>query len=224
METQDTNSMRKFTGYYSLSSDNGQLPQGAFLQIISMATQNNDFQINSISFSLDGKNVTVLNKSDFSIGRPGTNTIRIARIGRITLKKNNGGSISSLEGSINNVRVLGVNFFNPVPLEVFQGYYKDAFYKETPPAKDRLRIFKSIGKTKPLFEIKFDFGGEKLVRIEDYEYDPSMYLLSFKSPETKLKYSLMMGTNLNLGLASFVLVHDDPLKNQLLATIPQKKE
>jgi len=227
METQDTTSMRDFTGYYSLASTEQEksFPQGAFLQIISTETPHNTYEISAISYSLYEKKPIVVERSNLIIDSE-AKKIYISKFGVITLSKDNfGHSVSSFQGVIENNNVKGVNYLSPVPLEVFQGEYMEAHSNNSNDDINTLTIYKNTNNPFLLFDIQLDLGNGEVKTVIQYRYDPSMYLLEFNKNNAPLEplqqadYSLMLGSNPIFGLACYVLVKGNPSKNQLLATM-----
>lgn len=203
--------LRWYTGYYSLVGTGSEtLPKGAFLQIISSGNQNSLFDITSIAISTDGTTVTTYT-SGFTVDNV-HNQITIPGAGSVTLSKNNNErAISSLQGTINSKTVAGVNYLSPAPLEILEGSYKNTAGKEI------LSIAQNPNHIAPVFNIRFD-SGNGLQAIEEYTYDPTMYLLTFMNSAQK-KYVLMLGTGEGKGLACFIAA-EDPLKDTVLYTIP----
>ena len=205
-------SLRWYTGYYSLvATGTDTVPQGAFLQIISSANQNSLFDIASIVISIDGVTAEKYT-SGFTIDNV-DNTITIPGICLVTLTKNNTESgVSSLQGTIKNIAVTGVNYLSPVPLEVLAGSYKN------PLGDEILSINQNPLHISPVFNISFDFG-QGLQVITEYTYDPTMYLLSFNNSAAD-NYVLMLGTGEGKGLACYVVGAGNPIENTVLYTIP----
>ena len=132
---------------------------------------------------------------------------------RKTLTKNNTESgVSSLQGTIKNIGVTGVNYLSPVPLEVLAGSYKNPLGDEV------LSINQNPLHISPVFNISFDFG-QGLQVITEYTYDPTMYLLSFNNSAAD-NYVLMLGTGEGKGLACYVVGSGNPIENTVLYTIP----
>lgn len=206
--------LRWYTGYYSLvGTGSDTLPQGAFIQIISSGNQDSLFDIVSIAISTNGTTVKKYT-SGFTIDNV-HNKIVIPNIADITLTKNsNERAVSSLQGIINGKTVAGVNYLSPSPLEILVGSYKN------PSGTEVLNISKNSTSSLPVFNIEYDFGdGKGMQVIEKYTYDPTMYLLTFYNSKNE-EYVLMMGTGEGKGLASYVLVVDNPAANTVLYTIP----
>lgn len=207
--------LRWYTGYYSLvGTGTDTVPQGAFLQIISSGDQNSLFSISSIAISTDGVTVKKYT-SGFTIDNV-HNIITIPNVCSVTLAKNNNEeSVSSLQGVINGKSVIGMNYLSPVPLQILAGSYINPFGKEI------LSIAQNTDHTGPVFNISFDFG-DGLKVIEEYTYDPTMYLLSFNNSANQ-KYVLMLGTGEGKGLACYVVGSGNPIQDTILFTIPEGK-
>lgn len=200
-----------YIGYYCLD-----IASGAFLTIdsneqytllhdsINSSKMVNTIVTNTVSISLDGKNVkSFLFGEDVQFDGK-TLVIEKENLSVDLVRNFQDGKLIELSGIINGTSVKGYTYFNPVPLNVFLGDYKETIT----PFKPVLSI------SKDLF-LHIDLGNNALTTINSFSYNSAMYVVTFSAEEKE--YILMLGTAGKMGLACSIGVNG---KSNFVVTIP----
>src|SRR5437879_4572384 len=189
----DCSELVPFTGYYSIETGMG---TGAFLSIDTTEYYSPSpllpyYPSIDINVSMDG----VTSKTypfDFDTQFDGTTLIMPNVLNLVFTREYDEGKLISFTGTIEPTAVNGYTRFNQVGLESFVGSYK-----QVSPLSGKEVL--SIASDK---DISFDYGNGTgvLTPISSYSYVPAMFVL-LCSDASSNKYTLMLGTAGNMGLA-----------------------
>jgi hypothetical protein len=197
--------LASFTGYYGIDRP------GGFFSIDTVERYTNSSLAGlsvKISVSLDGKNSTHHDFDESKASFDGQ-VLVIPGVLQVGLNREyQDGRLVQVSGTIGGTAVTGYTYFNPVWLPVFVGTYRNI-------------VTQTVKMVVAGSSLKFDFGdGRGLQNIPDFSYGPAMYAAQFD--EDGVKYTLMLGTAAEYGLACFITDSSDhPDKNVFAVTIPK---